>query len=191
MSSRDLGTDLSTETKKPAFMPLFLAEFIFDSGPVRLWTGIGELVWGGETYLGSGTLLSISDIEEKQEAEANGVAFNLTGVPSWIVSLALQENYQGRPVRLWFTALEEFTRALVGTPNLVFGGNMDVMEHTDTGETANITLTVENRMAILKQKRAFYLTPEDQKRRYAGDLGLDFVPSIIDKELIWGKKFSD
>ena len=33
-------------------------------------------------------------------------------------------------------------------------------------------------------------THEDQQERFSGDLGLEFVPDLQDKEIIWGKKGS-
>ena len=187
--SRDLDATFEAEILKDALQPVFLAEFLFDGGDVRFFSGTGEITWDSKTFYGAGNLLSVSEIEETQQTEASGVAFNLNGINSSIISIALQEEYQGREANLWLACVDD-TRALVGEPVLIFSGFMDIMEIIESGENCSITLTVENKLAILKTKKTGRYTPEDQKRRYPGDLGLDYQPVIQDKEIIWGRKTS-
>ena len=39
--------------------PAFLAQFTFISGTEYVWTGIGDLVWGGKTFSGLGEHLAV------------------------------------------------------------------------------------------------------------------------------------
>jgi hypothetical protein len=90
---------------------LFYAiELNFSTAPVRLWTGFGNRTIGGQTYAGAGTLLSISGIEEVADLSAKGITLTLSGVDVSLVSLALQEPYQGRSARVLFgvAGVDEF-----------------------------------------------------------------------------------
>ena len=48
-------------------------------------------------------------------------------------------------------------------------------------------MQVENKLIDLKRSKVRRYTSEDQEQEYPSDLGLDFVPSLQDMELIWGK----
>ncbi len=204
--TRDLGTALASEVQEPEIAPIFLAEFLFDTAPIRFWNGYGTITINGNEYTGSGNLLSVSQVVETQDLQANGMQFTLSGMPTSLISLALSENYSGRSCNLYFACVytdqqwdgvftdeftDEFTTdlsgALVGDPYLIFSGLMDTMEIADSGETATITLSAENRMVDLKKSKVSRYTPEEQKRRYPGDKGLDFIPQLQDKELTWGR----
>ena len=65
---------------------------------------------------------------------------------------------------------------------------MDQMTIAEGPETSTIALSVESRLIDLERIRTRRYTSEDQKRRFPGDLGLDFVNSIQDKELFWGRR---
>jgi len=184
---RDLDPDLEDEFLKSALSPIFMVEGFFDGGTLRFWSGTGNLVWDSETFVGSGTLLSVSEVSETQNTEAQGVQFTLTGIPSSILAIALLEPYQGREIKLYIGALDD-DFALVGEPYELFSGFMDVMEFQENGDSATITLSAEHHLIELKKVKVSRYTPEDQKRKYPGDKGLDFVPSLQDKEIIWGRK---
>ena|SRR6056297_3258541 len=102
MATRDITTVVQNALDDAVIEPFFAVEFDFSSGPVRVWTGVGEATIDGNTYTGTGTLLGISSVEETSEIAVRGVTLTLTGVPSEVISLALQEPYQGRVAKiLW------------------------------------------------------------------------------------------
>lgn len=77
-----------------------LVEAEFDSGDVNLWTGYGDISVGGLTYTGAGTLMNIDQSAESLEMRANGFSVTLSGMSSSIISIALAEAYNGRPVKV-------------------------------------------------------------------------------------------
>lgn len=185
--SRSLATALINEVKAPSLSPVLLYEGLFESGAVRFWNGLGNLTAFGNTYSGSGNLLSISEYQETQDLQARGITFTLTGIPSNLLSIALQEPYQGKEASIYFGALDD-TGVLVSDPYKVFSGFMDVMKIVDGGEYGQIQVTAENKAVILTRKKDRRYTPEDQKSDYVGDLGFDYVPLNQDREIIWRSK---
>lgn len=159
----------------------YAVEMVFDSGTIRLWTGIGNRTIGGQVYTGTGSLLNIEGLDEASDMGAKSATITLSGVDSSLVSLALQEPYQGRACRIY---LGITTTTDVAT---CFSGAMDVMTIQDSGETSTIAITVESRMARLDRPIVFRYTSESQKDRYAGDTFFDWVAKLADKSISWGR----
>lgn len=185
--SRDLSTALVTEVTAPALRPVLLAEFLFDGGAVRLWSGIGDLIAMGNTYTGAGNLLSIDEYVETQKLEAVGLKMTLSGISSSLIAIALAEPYQGRECNIYFGALNS-SGVLVSDPYRQFSGQMDVMEINDQGDTCTIQLAAESKLIITSRTKERRYTAEDQKSEYLGDLGFDFVNSLQDADVVWQSK---
>ena len=278
--------------------PAVLVEAQFDSGTLRFWTGSGNLIVGGETYTGAGDILSVSPAAESQSVRANGITVGLNGITSALVSVALNEDCQNRPVKIEMIFLPidsipyvsldvavsggkfviedvsqdtiyvtegttfrfdqsdstndthnlristtsdgthtgggaqytsgwtevgtpgqagaynqwvvpsgvnatmyyycQYHSAMGGTisvtsergflnPFTIFDGIMDKMDIQDSGETATITVHCESALIALQNAKERRYTSEDQKIDFPNDLGLDFVPSIQDLNIVWGR----
>lgn len=184
--ARDITAGFQTEIESSSLLPILLFKAEFDGGHTRFWTGIGDLTFDSEIYTGSGDLIRIERVDETQDLVSNSVRVQLSGVPSSIVSIALAEPYQGRPITLWFGVIDRSTGALIADPYQIFKGKMDVMTLEDSGSEAKILLDSESDLIAFRQSRETRYTPEDQKVIYPADRGLDFVPLIQDIELTWG-----
>ena len=157
---------------------LFVAvELMFDSGALRIWSGIGDKSIGGQTYTGAGSLLSVGGIEESDDLSAPGANISLNGVDTSLVSLAIQEPYQNRDCRILLGSGDDFFE--------IFSGFMDVMTIEDSGETCLINLSVESRLILLDRKVPLRYTQETQNSRYPGDTFFSTVASLQDKKVNW------
>lgn len=105
-AGRGLSAGMVTEVTTAQLAPILLASLSF-STPVHLWTGYGNLVYNSTTYLGLGTLGTISPVQETTDLAARGLTMRLSGVPTANVALALTENYQGRECSIMFGALAD------------------------------------------------------------------------------------
>ncbi len=186
MSNRNVTAGFGTAMQDSVVRWEWIVKLEFDSGDVRLWSGLGPLTFNAESYTGAGDIMGVGDIEEAQEVQATGLVLSLSGVPSALISLALNEAYQGRPGALWLAAFDS-DWSLIADPYRIRKGEMDVIEHTDHGETADFVLSLESRLIDLQRGRPRYYTDEDQKAVYPDDRGLEFVTAIQDVEIIWGR----
>lgn len=100
--SRTVPAAVLTALEQPEVRPFYAVEIDLDSGPLRLWTGYGDRTIGGQTYTGGGNLVAISGLEEVADLSAKNITLTLSGMPSSVVSLALQEPYQRRKVRVFW-----------------------------------------------------------------------------------------
>ena len=64
---------------------------------------------------------------------------------------------------------------------------MDIMKIDEQAETSTITINLENRLIAFDRPKERRFTNEDQLQRFSGDKGLEFVPDLQDKEIVWGK----
>jgi len=206
MATRDISTSVSGALDSDVVYPFFAIELLFDSAPIYLWTGAGTLVYGGISYVGTGNLLNVSSIEETTELAVRGATITLSGMSSEVISLALQSPYQGRVCNIYFgmfakgqvlkedgeyLLLEDGNRIGLEIQDTgltqIFSGYMDEMNIDEGAEFGTIELKVENKLIDLERQRTRRYTSEYQKSVYSGDLGLDFVESLQDKKVVWGR----
>jgi hypothetical protein len=214
MATRDVTTTVSNALDDSVVYPFFAVEMLFDGdNALRIWTGQGTLSFGGFDWTGAGTLLDVSAIEETSEIAARGATITLSGLPSEVISLALQQPYQGRICNIYFgmfsTAasggslilesgdyilLEDGDKILIESELVdntdltkIFSGFMDEMNIEESSDTSQIELKVENKLIDLERQRVRRYTSAYQKSIYPGDKGFDFVESLQDKNLVWGR----
>lgn len=221
--SRTLSGGVEVNLEDDVIYPFFAVELIFDAGQftaadgtehdriLRFWTGLGDLTYEDQVYYGTANLLNVSAIEETVEMSARGATLTLNGVPSEVVSLALQEQYQGRPCNIYFGLFQkgrlerevstDEAKAYITMQDgsfillegqrtsltEVFTGYMDQMNIMEGAETSSIELKVENKLIDLERPRVGRFTSEYQKSIYPSDKGFDFVESMQDLQLVWGR----
>jgi len=207
--SRDLSTVTLESIESDVVYPFFAVELLFDgANTLRMWTGQGTLVLqDGTQWVGAGSILDISAIEETAEMAVKGATITISGVSSEALSLALSEPYQGRVCNIYFGTfsagailqesgsfilLQDGSKILIESTktgfNQLFSGYMDQMNIVDAGDTATIELMVENRLIDLERVRVARFTSGYQKSVYPNDTGLDFVEDLQDKNIAWGRK---
>lgn len=180
--SRTVPSDLLTSLSQSEVYPFYAVEMGFDTSPLRFWTGYGDKTIFTNTYTGTGSLLSISGLEEANDLSAKGVTLQLSGVPTEIVSLALQEPYQRRDCKIYFGTTD------TSVPIEVFSGLMDKMVIQDSGESSVIELTVESKLLRLNKASNWRYTQESHKSRHSGDTFFSYVTDLQNKDIIWGRE---
>lgn len=187
MTTRGISALMLAEIQKSTFRPVLLFKFEFDSGTLRLWNGYRDLDFIEDeqirVYTGSGSLLSVSKIDESLDLKAGKLTVVLNGIDPAIISIALTENYQGRKMSLWLGALNA-NEILIDAPLLVFTGKMDVMTLSDDNVSATVELTIENEFIELARSKERRYTDEDQELKFPGDRFFEFVPSVQQKEIV-------
>jgi hypothetical protein len=209
--SRELSDAVASALDDAVVYPFFAVELLFDGENVlRMWTGVGTLVYNSVEWFGTGNLLNISSVEETTEISAKGATVTLSGVPSEVISLALSEPYQGRICKIYFgmfskgsmldesgnyILLEDGGKIYLDNPQTnfndlteIFSGYMDQMNISEGPDGSTIELSVENKLVDLERSRVRRFTSAYQKSVYPNDLGLDFVEDLQDKDITWGRK---
>ena len=182
---RELTPEMRAETTALAIKPATFVELDLPGEYVRLWSGVGPL-WG---YAGVGDLGRISVISESAEMRAAGISLQLSGLVTArydYVRVLLDQDLDNRMAAVLFGYLDPAGLA-IPHPVVVFKGYMDSPEFVHSGEFFSVSLPVESRLIDLERPRVRRYTDADQQARYPGDRGCEFVPSIQDAEIPWGR----
>lgn len=180
--SRNLPSAVATALDDAVISVFWTCDLLFDTpNELRFWTGIGNLSLDGNTYTGAGELLDISELRESSDIAAYGATLTLSGIPSDLLSRALDEPYQGR------RAIVKFGVDISGakTSTVVFTGEMDQMTVKAGPQTSTISLDVESRLVDLERARIRRYTDADQRARYPDDQAFEFVTRLQNESLQW------
>lgn len=180
--SRTVPSALLTALSQPEVQPYYAVDLDFDSAPIRLWTGYGDRTIFTNSYTGGGSLLTISGLEEASDLSAKNITLSLSGVPSSLITLALDEPYQRRECKVYFGTTD------TADPIEVFSGLMNTMTIEDSGESSVITLTVESKLVRLEKASNRRYTEENHVARHPNDTFFSYVTSLQDKDVVWGRE---
>jgi hypothetical protein len=184
--SRTLTSGMLGVTTADVVRPAYFVRMVFDSSVLNIWSGIGDLAFGGNTYTGTGDLLSISEITETADIQATGIKVSLTGIKTSFIAIAKDQDYQGRVLNVSLGAFDA-SGSLIADPVIVFSGFMDTMTISESGQYSTITVSVENKLISFERSKVRRYTAEDQKIDHPTDKGFEFVTAIVQKQIIWGR----
>jgi hypothetical protein len=183
--SRTITPAVLAELAAGVVRPAIFVESQFPSGYLRLWSGLGEITWGGRTWAGAGTLLNVGAIEETTDVVATGTTVTLSGIPTDLVSLCISDARQGLPGQIYLGFLTA-AGAVIAEPVMAFAGRLDVPTIMDGADRCEIQITYESRLIDLNRAREWRYTHESQQQISPGDRGFEYVAGLQEREIRWG-----
>ena len=188
--SRGLTSAMESAASAEVVRPIYLVKMAFDvtetTDELNLWSGRGDLAYGGDTYTGVGDLLSISQMQETSDMSASGVTVTVTGIKNQFLDVAKDQEYQGSSITIILGAFDS-SGSLIPNPEVFFGGFMDTMTIAESGEYSTISISAENKLIALERSKVRRYTAEDQKIDHPTYKGFEFVTAIVEKEIVWGR----
>ena len=183
--SRTITPAVLAELAAGVVRPAIFVESQFPSGYLRLWSGLGEITWGGRTWAGAGTLLNVGTIEETTDVVATGTTVTLSGIPTDLVSACISDARQGLPGQIYLGFLTA-AGAVIADPVMAFAGRLDVPTIMDGADRCEIQITYESRLIDLNRAREWRYTHESQQQISPGDRGFEYVAGLQEREIRWG-----
>lgn len=165
--------------------PAFLVSLQFTSGVQYVWSGIGQIAYGGNIYQGVGSLGEISAISEGSEISAKGIALTLSGIDRTLLADCNADIQIGAPASVLFGLLTSGLQ-FIGSPYTIFGGTVDQSKISVGGDKLSISLALENKLIDLQRASNRRYTAADQRLRYPTDIGFNWVEPLNDIALRWG-----
>lgn len=173
-----------TEADKENVTVFIAVSMTFASGSVRVWSGLGDLTFGGNTYVGAGQMGSVSAHIEQIPLLAAGKTFRLSGTdPSLVLESDFDSSF-GRSVTEYFGFLNSAGQ-LVATPEINWEGRIDSCRRVD-GIDPFIEVSAEFRLVLVEKPDGWRYTHEHQQQFFPGDFGLQYMGVIETSELLWG-----
>lgn len=183
--SRGISAAFEAAARAGTARPFCLIEGLFDSGPLRIWTGVGDISWDGKAWAGRGKTMRVSVPAETAEVRANGAQIELNGLDPALLALIDAEPYQGRRITVWLGFFDLSTGAIISDPDIIGAGIVDVVDTVDEAETATLVASIEALDIDNERARERLLTDEEQKRDYPDDRAFEYVNGLQDKTVIW------
>lgn len=171
---------------------LYLLEMQFASGTLRYTNWSHSLLWMGHTWVGLGTILSVSKIEESERLQYPAVELGLSIANQSQLALALggAQEYRNRPVTVYMGVLDDELR-VVGDPEVVWAGLMDqVRIKTGNGEDEEgaVAMRCEMPGRDTRGPASLRLNNAQQQARYPGDTGLSRIEQLSGQPVTWLSK---
>ena len=184
---RPMSTDMVTALRDPTLRPLVFYEAEFRNGEIgRWWNGIGPRTWNSYTWTGDAGLIGISEIEETNEIRATALEITAAGVSAADRSRVLQSLQRGAPGTIYF-GLENASGAIVADPVIAAQGLFSNANLSDTAEASVIRMSYEGALARLESPLGLRYTPAAQKNIDEADTAFQFVATIEQEEINWGR----
>lgn len=186
--SRDLTAGMASGIIASTVRPFITMEFTTTVSTIRHWSGIGPLVIDGDTYLGSGDLISLSPIEDNDDLTATGVTVNVSGASIDAISMSLSELRTGQPGLLKLGLFDD-AGAVIVSPKTMFRGRLDNVAIVDKDpEKPILALSFESQMIDFKRAREWRLTDQHQRQLFdtPTDTSMRFVSAVQEATLAWG-----
>ena len=139
--------------------------------PIRLWTGQGDLVFGGETFRGSGGALSVSELELTSKEPDRRLQIILSGVSPSSRAQFIQDLGPLLVIVKWIRSADH---GETWTETASFQGRLSTPNIQDGG----ISIEVETEKGDVDRGQAIRWSHEDQLRRYPGDLGMEHFRAL-------------
>jgi hypothetical protein len=181
---RNLDSTLAAHLNDGLIQPVIMAMLTFRTQTTYVWSGVGTLTYGGNNYLGVGSMGKLGVITEGVDVQADGVTVELSGIDPIYKGECLTDIQVGAPAKIWFGLLS--ANALVGAPYLVFSGTVDKPTFSIGGDSVTISLALENKMLNLSRASQRRYTSADQHIQYPDDTAFGWVEQLSDQALIWG-----
>lgn len=181
-----------TALQAPVLRPALFVQATFnDAGTletVYLWSGLGSVVWNGQTWIGLGSLLGITTSEEGATVEAKGITLTLSGIDVSLLADVLQEFQVGLPVQVWMGLFDNASPPnLIADPITTWAGRIDQPSVDVAAETATISIACETRLIEMGVSSERRYTHDDAQIDNPGDQGFSFVSGLQEITVPWGR----
>lgn len=183
--SRGLSSANLTEIGSAHLHVVVLVKLDFDT-PLFVHSGAGNIVFGGDTYLGVGDFGQVDSVQESERVEPALIRLTLSGIDANLISEALDAGNYGDVISV-YEGYRQDDGTLVADPWLLGRGEFEFATIV-LGSTNAVSITVQHDLARLAEKAGDRYTNEDQQDKFASDTGFSFLASMINLKLLWGPR---
>jgi hypothetical protein len=164
----------------------------FPDYTLRLLDGAAQITIGGETFVGEdsvfGAIETIGALDERIGEEAPEIEIGLLPPDASAAATLAAAEMQGSPVQILFGAFDPSTGAVVGTPEVLFYGEVDVPTIESAEGSRRVSYTVvsvfERLFEVNEGERA---SDGWHQSIWPGELGFEYMTGTL-KNLYWGAK---
>lgn len=163
----------------------FAVEIMAPSAPVRVHTGVGEVVINSQLYLGLGSLGSISPSKSDGSTSPKDITLSLALIDSSMLALALNEKMVGSQVQIiMFTYGAD---GQVKSTAIAFAGKITSVSAV-TGDENTVNYSCANELEGWQSICSWRYTEDGHLLRYPDDHCFRYVGEMSERTIYWGSK---
>ena len=187
--ARTLTTAVKNELLTGEIKPVHLIEIGF-STPVYL-TDCGfnltsSISGTSRTYTSSEFLVGASSFEEQVDITKTTLSLFLSGADQTFISTVLNENIVNDTVEI-YRGLLDSNNSLIADPILLYSGNIDTFEISESATQSNVKLLVVSHWADFDKKSGRKTNNASQQRFFSTDVGMDYSSETV-LDIKWGRE---
>lgn len=187
--ARTLTTSVKNELLTNEIRPVHLLTIGF-STPVNLTDNSFDLTssisGSSKTYTASPFLVSVPTFTEETDVTKTSLNIDLSGADQTFISTCLNENIVNDSVEI-FRGLLNSTNSLIADPLLLYSGNIETFQISESQTDSNVTLTIVSHWADFDKKSGRQTNNNSQQRFFSSDVGMDFASQTV-LDIKWGRK---
>ena len=194
MAERDISAGMQTELALERSQLLYLLKIEFSDVTLYITNAYRDIEFndpedGLQTFLASGAMLAVSDIEETSELQVASVTIQLSGVDQTSIALVLGKQYLDRRVVIYKGSLDT-DELLVSSPFMIFDGRMSsptIEENPDDGK-CSVTIECTNQWVDFERVSGRLANYEHFQLYVPGDKFFEFTSEMTKfKDIKWYK----
>jgi len=181
---RDLNARTYAAMKGQPVNPAVLVTIDHPTAMLYLWSGTGDLSYGGNTYQGVGLFAGIDGVVSDTTLRIWEVQLFLSGVPSTALD-AVETSLRNKACTIDIAFLDE-RGAVIEDPIRMADPTLD-HPVINVDENGMHTLIIKGQLGLWQLERVLAVswTTEEQQDTYPTDVGFDLIPLLADKEVTW------
>ena len=187
--TRTLTTAVKNELLTNDIRPVHLLTIGF-STPVNLTDNSFDLTssisGSSKTYTASPFLVSVPTFTEETDVTKTSLNIDLSGADQTFISTCLNENIVNDSVEI-FRGLLNSSNSLIADPLLLYSGNIETFQISESQTDSNVTLTIVSHWADFDKKSGRQTNNNSQQRFFNTDVGMDFASQTV-LDIKWGRK---
>ena len=180
--SRGLSATNATEVAGTHVHEVILVKLEFDT-PVYAHSGIGNIVYSGNTYVGVGDFGSVDDVRESEKLGPAPIRLTLSGIDSALLTEALDSGNFGDAVTV-YAGYRKDDGTLIDDPWIAAKGTFEYAS-LKRGPDNSISIVAQNDLAVLDEIDGSKFSDEDQRQVYSADEGFEYVDESATVRLVW------
>ena len=184
--TRDISQAASDQVAAEEIPFAVLLELDFDSDPVNVWSGVGDLVWDSKTWIGTGTMGSLSGVTEVTDLADTVIKATLSHLDATILPELVSEVTEMDPVGRPYTIYLAFLNAdnTVNDTILLSAGLIDSINLTG-GVGGSLSIDLVSEAGQMARTLFYRMNDQHQQQLFPGDRGFEFV-TCLEKNIALG-----
>ena len=186
---RTLTTALKNELLSNEIQPVHLLTIGFGT-PVNLTDNSFDLTssisGSSKTYTSSAFLISVPSFTEENDLSKTSLNIALSGADQTFISTCLNENIVNDTVEI-YRGLLNSSNSLIADPILLYSGNIDTFEISESATQSNVKLVVVSHWADFDKKNGRKTNNSSQQRFFSADVGMDYSSETV-LDIKWGRE---